>query len=205
MAGRARLIGAMLLAAALAPAPLGAQSAPRPPRIAVLATVGAMHPLDAGVRGLYEGPFVPVTVEADIRVAWKLFVFGGGQFIGKDGEVVFDQPPAPVERFALRVSTASLRVGGGIAHPWQRWMFSAAAGLSYTHYREQWMTEEIPAVTGYALGFIVTGGADYRIFKRLWAVGRVEYAHTPMDETRQSSPTFDLSGVSVSGGVAVRF
>ena len=78
MAGRARLIGAMLLAAALAPAPLGAQSAPRPPRIAVLATIGAMHPLDAGVRGLYEGPFVPVTVEADIRVAWKLFVFGGG-------------------------------------------------------------------------------------------------------------------------------
>lgn len=200
-----RLIGAFLLAAALTPESLAAQSVPEPPRTAVLATVGAMRPLAAGVRELYEGLFVPVTVEADIRVAWKVFVFGGAQFLRKDGEVVFNLPPAPEERFPLRVSTASVRVGAGIAHPWRKWFFSAAGGLSYTRYSERWTTGEIPTATGHTVGFTVGGGADYRIFKRWWAVGRVEYACTPMDEARQTIPTFDLSGVSVSGGVGIRF
>jgi Outer membrane protein beta-barrel domain len=202
---RPGVAAALLLLATLAPVPLLAQTAEKPPRAAVLATLGAMWPTEAAVSELYNGAFMPVTIEADVRIYRWLFVFGGAQFYGKDGEVVFNLPPAPEERFPLRVSTASVRFGGGIAYPRRKWIVSAAAGLSYTHFEERWTTEDVPTVTGQTLGFVVQGGVDYRIFKRLWAVGRVEYGYTPMDETKQVVPTFDLSGFSVSGGVAVRF
>ncbi len=95
MTRNAWMVGALLLAAILRPVPLPAQPASAPPRAAVVATVGTMHPLEGAVRQLYAGAFVPVTVEADFRVWWKFFVFGGGQFLRKDGEVVFSLPPAP--------------------------------------------------------------------------------------------------------------
>jgi hypothetical protein len=206
VAGRTCLIAVSLLTAALTPVSLAAQPVSGPPRAAILATVGAMHPLEAGVRELYRGTFVPVTVEADFRVAWQVFVFGSGQFLRKDGDVIFDVPPAAEEHFPLRLSTASVRVGGGITLPWREWLFTAAGGLSYTRYSERWTAEEeIPTATGRIPGFIVGGGVDYRILTRLWAVGRVEYAYAPMDETRQTIPAFDLSGVSVAGGVGIRF
>lgn len=205
MKNRPGLAAALLLSATLLPVPLLAQTAEKPPRVAVLATLGAMWPTEEAVSDLYGGAFMPVTIEADVRLYRWLFAFGGAQFFGKDGEVVFNLPPAPEERFPLRVSTASARFGGGVAFPWSKWLISAAAGLSYTHFEERWTTEPIPTVTDWTLGFVIQGGADYRIFKRLWAVGRVEYAYTPMEETRQVFPTFDLSGFSLAGGAAVRF
>ena len=205
MASRRGLMGGMLLAAALQPAPLMAQPAPQLQRVAVLATIGAMRPSHAGVRGLYPGAFIPVTIEVDVRVLSRFFVFGSGQFAGKDGEVVFDLPPAPVEHFPLRLRTAAVRVGAGVGFPVQRWLVSGQAGLSVTRYEEEWAAEEIPAATGRAWGFIAGGGVGYRVFGRVWAVGRVEYSYTPIDEVRQTVPTFDLSGLSVSGGIAISF
>jgi len=146
-----------------------------------------------------------VTVEGDFFVRRPFFVFGSARFVAKDGEVVFDMPPAPVERFPLRVSLRSIRVGGGVAFQRQRWLFSAGAGLSYTSFKEEWDAVEGPAATGRTVGVVAHGGVDYQVFKRLWAVGRVEYSYTPVDGTREVFPSFDLSGVSVSGGVAVRF
>ena len=199
------MIGGALLAVAGTPEPLRAQTQAEQPRVAVLVTFGAMRPLEAGVRELYRGAFVPVTVEGDVYLLRYFFVFGSARFVRKDGEVVFNMPPAPEERYPLRVSLPSVRVGGGIAFPRQRWLFSAGAGLSYTRFEEEWAAAEEPAVTGHTFGIVAHGGVDYRVFKRLWAVGRFEYSYTPMDETRQVFPTFDLSGISVSGGMAVRF
>jgi hypothetical protein len=195
----------LLAAAALAPAPLLAQSAPDPPRLTVLATIGAMRPSEAPVRDLYSGTFMPITIEADVRAFWRVFVFVSGQFLGQDGEVVFNLPPAPEEHFPLRLNTSSIRIGGGVAFPLQRWLFSAQAGMSYTGYEEKWVGEELPAATGHAYGFIAEGGVDYRVYSRMWAVGRFEYSYTPIDDIRQIIPVIDLSGISVSGGVAVRF
>jgi len=199
------LMAGVLLAITSGPAPLRAQTTSKPPRAAVLVTFGAMRPLESAVRGLYRGAFVPVTIEGDFHLLRNLFVFGSARFLGRNGEVVFNMPPAPEERFPLRVSLPSVRMGGGVAFPWQKWLFSAGAGLSYTRYEEKWTTEDIPVATGHIYGVIAQGGVDYRVYKRLWAVGRFEYSYTPMDETRQVFPTFDLSGISVSGGVAVRF
>ena len=203
--GRRWLMASALLAVTGSPAPLYAQTARDLPRAAVLVTFGAMRPLEPAVRTLYPGSFVPVTVEGEFHLRSGFFVFGGARFLSKNGEVVFNVPPAPEERFPLRVSLPSVRVGGGFAFPWRKWLLSARAGLSYTRYEETWTTADEPAVTGHTYGVIAQGGADYRVYKRLWAVGRLEYSYTPMDETRQVFPTFDLSGISVSGGVAVRF
>ena len=194
-----------LLAAVATPAALRAQTPEDLPRVAVSVTAGVMRPLEAGVRSLYDGAFVPVTVEADVRVFGIFFVFGSGQFVSKDGEVVFDLPPAPEEHFPLRVRTSSVRVGGGVAVPWRKLLFTGAGGVSFTRFEEKWIGEDLPAATGHTRGFIVQGGAEYRVSRRFSAIGRVEYLHTPMDETRQVFPTFDLSGLSVAGGAAVRF
>ena len=115
--------------------------------------------------------------------------------------MVFDLPPAPVEHFPLRVSTSSLRVGVGGWFPLGRWVFSAAGGVSFTRCTEQWVGEEIdrrpstPAASS-RKGAWSTG---CRSGCRPSAVSSTSYV--PMDETRQTVPTFDLSGVSVSGGV----
>jgi hypothetical protein len=85
------------------------------------------------------------------------------------------------------------------------WLVSAQGGMSITRYEEQWAAAEIPAATGHAWGFIAGGGVGCRVFGRVWAVGRVEYSYTPIDDVRQTVPTFDLSGLSVSGGVAISF
>jgi hypothetical protein len=195
----------LLLTAAVAPAPLLAQSAPEPSRLAVLATVGAMRPSAAAVRDLYSGTFMPMTIEADVRAFWRIFVFASGQFLGKDGEIVFSLPPAPEEHFSLKLDTSSIRFGAGVAFPLKRWLVSAQAGMSYTAYEEKWIGEEIPAASGHAYGFTAAGGVDYRVYGRIWAVGRFEYSYTPIGEVLQTIPVDDLSGISVSGGVAVRF
>ncbi len=205
MKSTASRVVVFLLAAAVVPIPLLAQSAPASGRLTVLATIGAMRPSEAAVRDLYSGTFMPVTVEADIRIVRNVFIFGSGQFAAKDGEAVFDVPPAPEERFALRVSTSSLRVGGGAAFPRKRWLLLAEGGLSYTHYNEKWTTEEIPAATGHAYGLIVQAGIDYRLGGPVWAAGRFEYAYTPTGDAKQTVPTLDLSGFSVAGGMALRF
>ncbi len=205
MQGPRGRIAVLLLASGVVPAPLLAQTAPAQARLTVLATVGAMRPSEAGVRDLYGGTFVPVTIEADIRLAGTVFVFGSGQFLDKDGEAVFSLPPAPEERFPLRVTTSSLRVGGGFAFPRRRWLIVAEGGFSYTHYSERWTTEDIPTVTGHAYGAVLAAGVDYRLGGPVWAIGRFEYAYTPTGVDTQLTPTFDLSGFSVSGGMAVRF
>ena len=205
MISRSGRISVLLLAAAFMPATLLAQPTPEPPRLTVLATIGAMRPSDTAVRDLYSGTFMPITIEADVRAFWRVFVFVSGQFLRKDGEAVFDLPPAPEERFPLRLATSSARIGGGVVFPLQRWIVSAQAGMSYTGYDEKWVGEDVPAATGHAYGFIAEGGVDWRVAGPLWAVGRFEYTYTPTGNAQQAVPAFDLSGVSLSAGVAVRF
>ncbi len=201
----AAALGAAVAACVLTAVPLEAQAPSGLPRLAVSVTAGAMRPLEAPVRDLYSSVFLPVTVEADFRLTRRFFVFASGQFLSQDGEVVYDLPPAPVERFGLTLSTTSLRFGVGAWFPWGRWVLGAAGGMSHTRYKERWADAEVPAATGSAVGLIGQGGAEYRLSPWLSAVGRVEYSHVPLDETRELVPTFDLSGVSVSGGVLVRF
>jgi hypothetical protein len=200
-----RVCAAALLATVLLPAPLGAQTPHDLPRVAVAVTAGAMQPLEVAVRDLYGGVFMPATIEADFRLTRRFFVFGSGQFLSQDGEVVFEVPPAPVEHIPLRVSTSSLRVGVGAWFPLARWVVSAAGGVSFMRCKEQWVGEDIEPATINTNGFVAQGGVEYRLSKWISAVGRVEYAYVPMDETRQLVPTFDLSGISLSGGVLVRF
>lgn len=201
----AAALAAAAVAGVLIDAPLQAQAPPALPRIALSVTAGATKPLEPAVRDLYSRVFLPVTVEADFRLTRRFFVFASGQFLSQDGEVVYDLPPAPVERFGLRLNTTSLRFGVGAWFPWGRWVLGAAGGMSHTRYKEKWTDAEVPAATGSAVGLVGQGGAEYRLSPWLSAVGRVEYSYVPLDETRQLLPTFDLSGVSVSGGVLVRF
>jgi len=196
---------AALATAILTTVPLEAQEPPDLRRLAVSVAAGAMKPLESGVRDLYSGVFVPVTVEADVRLTKRFFVFASGQFLSQDGEVVFDIPPAPVERFPLKLNVTSLRFGVGAWFPRGHWVVGAAGGVSHTRYKERWMDAEVPAATGSVVGLLGQGAVEYRLTKCISGVGRVEYAYVPLDETRQLVPTFDLSGVSVSGGLLVRF
>lgn len=201
----AAIRSAAVVAAVLTAKPLEAQAPPDLPRLAVSVTAGAMRPLEAPVRDLYSRVFLPVTVEADFRLTRRFFVFASGQFLSQDGEVIFDLPPAPVEHLPLTLNTTSLRFGVGAWFPWGRWVLVAAGGTSHTFYKERWAAAEVPPATGTVVGFIGQGGAEYRLSKWISVVSRAEYSYVPLDETRELVPTFDLSGVSVSGGMLVRF
>ena len=195
----------VLLAATGLPSPAWAQVSTEPPRLGVSVTAGPWRPSATRVRTLYPGTFVPVVIEADLRLVGRLFVFGGGQFIRQGGEIVVVQPPIPEERLPLKLTMSSARAGAGAAFPWRRWVFRAAAGLSYTRFEERWTSEDIPPVSGWTVGVVMRGGVEYRVSRRFSAVGRVEYARTPVDEALQAVSAFDLSGLAVTGGIGVRF
>jgi len=195
----------VLLAATGFAVPAAAQVPLEPARLGVTVTAGPWRASATRVRALYPGTFVPVAIEADLRLQGRLFVFGGGQFIRQGGEIVLVQPPVPEERLPLKLKMSSARAGAGAAFPWNRWVFLAAGGVSYVQFEERWTGEDIPPVSGSSVGLILLGGVEYRVSRRFSAVWRIEYARTPVDKALQAVSTFDLSGLAVTGGIGVRF
>jgi hypothetical protein len=193
-----------LLTVVAAPAPLLAQNAQESPRFAVSVAAGMTRPAQAAVRDVYGSRFAPVTVALDCRLTHRLFVFGGWQFLRQQGDTIIVGPRVIDERYPVRLTMSSARAGAGVAVPWRKWIFSAAAGLTYVTYDEQWTTADLSA-NGHSYGYLAQGAGEILLHRRFGIVGRIEYVAVPIPKATAGRTGRDLGGLSVSGGAAVRF
>ncbi len=183
--------------------PVTAQAFPVP-RVEVSVAAGVFVASDAAVSAVYPGTKVPITVSADVTLTRYLSAFAGGRFLDVTGHptVAGSTTGAPDSDVDLSVRAA---VFGARAH-YRRGRVDATAGVgaAYSTYTESWAgTSE--SVSGSAWGPIIDAGVAFGLTRRFAAIGRVEWSRVATGQGSLGSPSVQLGGVDVLGGIAVRF
>ncbi len=191
-------------AAALAFAALTSVAAgqePKAARVAVSGTVGLFLPTDSGVSDVYGAAHVPIAGQVELRVAPRVWVFGGIRWVRATGQAVTTESAG--ENFQTILDLAAFRFGTLFVVPVARRLdLSAGVGISLTKYDES-SPDTAFAESGHATGFMIQAEAR-RILTAKWSViGRFEYATitaTPVD-----LPAVNLGGVDVQAGARFAF
>jgi hypothetical protein len=174
------------------------------PRVDVSVAAGVFVASDAAVSAVYPGTKMPITVSADVNLARYLSVFAGGRFLKTTGHPVpaDSATGAPESEVDLRVRAV---VFGARAH-YRRGRVDATAGVgaAYSSYTESWAgTSE--SVSGSAWGPVLDAGFAFGLSRRFAAIGRVEWSRVATGQGSLGSPSVQLGGVDVLGGISVRF
>ncbi len=183
--------------------PVAAQALPVP-RVDVSVAAGVFVASDAAVSAVYPGTKMPVTVSADVNLARYLSVFAGGRFLKTTGHPVPADSATGASEPEVDLSVRAV-VFGARAH-YRRGRIDATAGVGATcsSYTESWAgTTE--SVSGSAWGPIIDGGFSFGLTRRFAAIGRVVWSRVATGQGSLGSPSVQLGGVDVLGGIAVRF
>jgi hypothetical protein len=174
------------------------------PRVDVSVAAGIFVASDAAVSAVYPGTKVPITVSADVNLTRHVSVFAGGRFLEMTGHPVpaGSAAGAPEPDVDLRVRAV---VFGARAH-YRRGRADATAGVgaAWSTYTESWAGAS-ESVSGSAWGPILDAGFAFGLTRRFAAIGRVEWSGVATGQGSLGSPSVQLGGVDVLGGIAVRF
>jgi hypothetical protein len=195
------LLGLWMVAAGAVP--VAAQ--PRAvPRVDVSVAAGVFAASDAAVTAVYPGPGVPVAVWADVNVTRHVSVFAGGRFLDMTGHPTPADSAAAARDWDVDLSVRAVVFGARAHYRRGRVDVTAGAGAAYSTYTEVWAgTGE--SVSGSAWGPILHAGFAFDLTRRFAAIGRVEWSRVDTGQGSLGSPSVQLGGVDVLGGVAVRF
>ncbi len=174
------------------------------PRVDVSVAAGIFVASDAAVTAVYPGTKVPIAVLADVTLTRHVSVFGGGRFLEMTGHPIVAGSDAAAPDSQVDLSVRAV-VFGARAH-YRRGRIDVAAGLgaACSTYAESWAgTGE--SVSGSAWGPVLHAGISVGLSRRFAAVGRVEWSRTATGQGSLASPSVQLGGVDVLGGIAVRF
>jgi hypothetical protein len=172
------------------------------PRVEVSVAAGIFAASDAAVTSVYQDAKIPIAVLADVNLARHVSVFAGGRFLEMTGHPTLAGGAAADSVVELSLRTVSF---GARAH-YRRGRFEAVAGggAAYSTYTESWAgTSE--SVSGSAWGPVLNADFAFGISRHFAVIGRVEWSRLATGQGSLASPSVQLGGVDVLGGVAVRF
>jgi hypothetical protein len=191
------------VAVGAAAAPPGPPDRADRPRLAVSAAVGISSPADESVNQVYAGTHVPWSLDADVRVVGGLSAFAGFRSLAVDGQASGIDPSSGVSD-DTRLTTRSIMFGVRIHLGRGRLGFFAGGGTALTSYTETWPDVD-SGFSGDVWGPAVHGGVQYRVWRRIGVIGRVDYFRAVTGEGSLLDNDVNLGGLDVSTGVTIRF
>ena len=201
-----RLSVAILLApwmVAAGAVPVTAQAFPVP-RVDVSVAAGISVASDAAVSAVYPGTKVPITVSADVNLTRHVSVFAGGRFLEMTGHPIPTGSAAGASESDVDLRVRSVVFGARAHYRRGRVDATAGAGAACSAYTESWAGAG-ESVSGSAWGPILDAGFAFGLSRRFAAIGRVEWSRVATGQGSLGSPSVQLGGVDVLGGIAVRF
>ena len=198
---RVILLGLWMVAAGAVPV---TAQAPAVSRVDVTVAAGVFAASDAAVTAVYPGTKVPIAVSADVNVTRYLSVFAGGRFLDMTGRPIVAGGAAAASDSAVELSLRSVAFGARVHYRRGRVDATAGAGAACSAYTESWAGAG-ESVSGSAWGPILDAGFAFGLSRRFAAIGRVEWSRVATGQGSLGSPSVQLGGVDVLGGIAVRF
>jgi hypothetical protein len=181
-----------------------AAQAPAVPRGDVSVAAGIFAASDAAVTAIYPDTKVPIAVLADVTLTRHVSVFAGGRFLETTGHPILAGSVAAVPESDVDLSIRAVVFGARAHYRKGRVDVTAGAGAAYSTYTESWAgTSE--SVSGSAWGPVLNAGFAFSLNRRFAAIGRVEWSRVATGQGSVGSPSVQLGGVDVLGGIAVRF
>jgi hypothetical protein len=195
------LLGCCEVAAGAVPA---AGQARAVPRVDVSVAAGIFLASDAAVTAVYPGTSVPIAVSADVNLTRHLSVFAGGRFLDMTGHPTIAGSAAGAPDSDVDLSVRAVVFGARAHYRRGRVDATAGVGAAYSAYTESWAgTSE--SVSGGAWGPVLHAGLAFGLGRRFAVIGRVEWSRVATGQGSLGSPSVQLGGVDVLGGIAVRF
>ena len=193
------LLGVWVVAPGAASATAQARAVPR---VDLSVAAGIFGASDAAVTSVYPGAKIPIAVLADVNLARHVSVFGGGRFLDMTGHPAVAGSAVADSGVELSLRTVSF---GARAH-YRRGRFEAVAGggAAYATYTESW-TGTSESVSGSVWGPMLNADLAFAISRHVAVIGRVEWSRLATGQGSLVSPSVQLGGTDVLGGMAVRF
>ena len=193
------LLGWWMVAAGAAPVAAQARTAPR---VELSVAAGLFVPSDAAVTAVYPGAKTPIAVLADVNLARHVSVFAGGRFLDMTGHPIL-AGGAPVDS-DVELSTRTASFGARAHYRRGRFEVVAGGGAAYSMYTESWAGIG-ESVSGSAWGPVVNADCAFVISRHFAVIGRVEWSRLAAGQGSLASPSVQLGGTDLLGGIAVRF
>jgi hypothetical protein len=195
------VVAALVGAWAFGNAPALAQTG-GPVRVALSVEAGVFVPADSAIKAVYPDAKVPFVVLADVGAGRAASVFVVGRLLRTSGHPTVIGGGSAQDNVDLRVGT----IQAGLRAHHRRGRADLFVGLGVTHasYTESWNgTDE--SVSGGVWGPAAHAGVAVNLHRRLAVVSRVEWSLLKTEQGSVGSPSVNLGGFDVLGGIAVRF